>query len=167
MYGRSASYRRRYHADVGRVLTVRTGSYKGKFNWDLAGSLDSARSVCRNMSTAMLGERAPAWELNEAGRQVGVLAGPEYSGQAGQDPREDWNWTQNEGQQVDNNLLEDNLMNEIESARRMEECRSWSYGAPWSKPPNSTFREPEYRDHDNCCDKWLKTSFYHILHPTG
>ena len=62
----------------------------------------------------MLGERAPAWELNEAGRQVGVLAGPEYSGQAGQDPSEDWNWTQNEGQQVDNNLLDDNLMNEIE-----------------------------------------------------
>ena len=93
----------------------------------------------------MLGERAPAWELNEAGRQVGVLAGPEYSGQAGQDPREDWNWTQDEGQQVDNNLLEDKLMNEIESAQRMEECRPWSYGAPWSKPPNSTFREPESR----------------------
>ena len=97
----------------------------------------------------MLGERAPAWELNEAGRQVGVLAGPEYSGQAGQDPCEDWNWTQNEEQQVDNYLLEDKLMNEIESAKRMEECRSWSYGAPWSKPPNSTFREPEYGDHNN------------------
>ena len=99
----------------------------------------------------MLGNQewqAPAWDASETGRQVGVLAGPEYSGQAGQDPREDWSWTQTEGQLVENNLIEDNLMNEIEAAKRMEESRSWSYGAPWSKTPNSTFREPEYRDHD-------------------
>ena len=104
------------------------------------------------MSTAMLGNQewqAPAWDASETGRQVGVLAGPEYSGQAGQDPREDWSWTQTEGQFVENNLIEDNLMNEIEAAKRMEESRSWSYGAPWSKTPNSTFREPEYRDHDS------------------
>ena len=93
--------------------------------------------------------QAPAWDASETGRQVGVLAGPEYSGQAGQDPREDWSWTQTEGHLVEDNLLEDNLFNEIEAAKRMEECRPWSYGAPWSKPPNSTFREPEYRDHDS------------------
>ena len=140
-------YRRRYTLSVSGVI-------RGPIFHSEVGELDSARSVYRNMSTAMLGERAPAWELNEAGRQVGVLAGPEYSGQAGQDPSEDWNWTQNEGQQVDNYLLEDKLMNEIESAKRMEECRPWSYGAPWSKPPNSTFWEPEYRDHDKNCKKW-------------
>ena len=100
----------------------------------------------------MLGNQewqAPAWDVSETGRQVGVLAGLEHSGQAGQDPREDWSWTQTEGHLVEDNLLEDNLFNEIEAAKRMEECRPWSYGAPWSKPPNSTFREPEYRDHDN------------------
>ena len=99
----------------------------------------------------MLGNQewqAPAWDANETGRQVGVLAGPEHSGQAGQDPREDWSWTQTEGHLVEDNLLEDNLFNEIEAAKRMEECRPWSSEAPWSKPPNSIFREPEYRDHD-------------------
>ena len=110
------------------------------------------------MSSAKLGNQdrpqsgkqvmqAPAWEIGEAGRQVGVLAGPENTDMVCREDFEDWSQEQCDERQL-GNLLDYQLMNEMDSARRMEESRCWGHEISWPKSPIGTFREPEYQPHD-------------------
>ena len=110
------------------------------------------------MSSAKLGNQdrpqngkqvmqAPAWEIGEAGRQVGVPAGPENTDMVCREDFEDWSQEQYNERQL-GNLLDYQLMNEMDSARRMEESRRWGHEISWPKSPIGTFREPEYQPHD-------------------
>ena len=111
------------------------------------------------MSSAKLGNQdrpqngkqvmqAPAWEIGEAGRQVGVPAGPENTDMVCREDFEDWSQEQYNERQL-GNLLDYQLMNEMDSARRMEESRRWGHEISWPKSPIGTFREPECQPHDS------------------
>ena len=107
------------------------------------------------MSSAKLGNQerpqsgkqvrqAPAWEIGEAGRQVGVQAGPVGTDQVDQDDIEEWCLVQHEEQPLDN-LLDDKSIQE--DTKQMEGVRSKGRDLTRPKSPFGTFREPEYQPH--------------------
>ena len=90
------------------------------------------------MSSAKLGNQdrpqngkqvmqAPAWEIGEAGRQVGVPAGPENTDMVCREDFEDWSQEQYNERQL-GNLLDYQLMNEMDSRIPLVEWRKVGLG---------------------------------------
>ena len=89
--------------------------------------------------------QAPNWEINGTEHKDSMDENTMNPDMECHEDYEEWAQEQYDESQLDN-LLDHQIMNEMKSARRMEESRDW--GHTWPNDPFGTQREPEYRPHD-------------------